>query len=53
MRWILMALMGVHGLIHLMGFAKGFGIGKRTIDGYALQPAAAGRLQGLVAQGGC
>ena len=25
MRWIPIALMGVHGLIHLMGFAKGFG----------------------------
>jgi Family of unknown function (DUF6544) len=25
MRWILLVLMGVHGLIHLMGFAKGFG----------------------------
>jgi hypothetical protein len=25
MRWILSALMGVHGLIHLMGFAKSFG----------------------------
>ena len=25
MRWIPVALMGVHGLIHLMGFAKGFG----------------------------
>lgn len=25
MRWILIALIGVHGLIHLMGFAKGFG----------------------------
>ena len=25
MRWILIALMGGHGLIHLMGFAKGFG----------------------------
>ena len=25
MRWIPIALVGVHGLIHLMGFAKGFG----------------------------
>lgn len=25
MHWILIALLGVHGLIHLMGFAKGFG----------------------------
>src|SRR5688500_6492271 len=25
MRWILIALMGLHGLIHLMGFAKSFG----------------------------
>ena len=25
MRWILVALLGMHGLIHLMGFAKGFG----------------------------
>jgi hypothetical protein len=25
MRWIPIALMGIHGLIHLMGFAKGFG----------------------------
>jgi hypothetical protein len=25
MRWIPIALIGVHGLIHLMGFAKGFG----------------------------
>ena len=25
MRWIPIALLGVHGLIHLMGFAKGFG----------------------------
>ena len=25
MRWIPIALMGVHRLIHLMGFAKGFG----------------------------
>ena len=25
MRWILIALIGVHGLIHVMGFAKGFG----------------------------
>ena len=25
MRWILIALLGVHGLIHLLGFAKAFG----------------------------
>jgi hypothetical protein len=25
MRWVLIALIGVHGLIHLIGFAKGFG----------------------------
>src|SRR6187401_2645801 len=25
MRWIPIAVLGVHGLIHLMGFAKGFG----------------------------
>jgi hypothetical protein len=25
MRWIPIALTGMHGLIHLMGFAKGFG----------------------------
>jgi hypothetical protein len=25
MRWVPIALIGVHGLIHLMGFAKGFG----------------------------
>src|ERR1700704_1046727 len=27
MRWIPIALIGVHGLIHLMGFAKAFGYG--------------------------
>ena len=25
MRWVLVALLGVHGLIHVMGFAKAFG----------------------------
>ena len=26
MRWLLVALLAVHGLIHLMGFAKAFGL---------------------------